>query len=71
MARQKEGILSQQSVEAMLTKHQNDWGLGPSVSEIDSALAFGHGGKYEGFTNNMIATVNEGNALIIMTSGDK
>jgi hypothetical protein len=39
----------------MLTKHQNDWGLGPSLGWDADSLRFGHGGKNAGFTNRMTA----------------
>ena len=65
-----DGILSQETVKAMLTKHKNDWGLGPALSGEGENLLFRHGGKNEGFSNNMIAFANQGNAIIVMTSAD-
>jgi len=65
-----EGILKTGTVESMLTKHRNDWGLGPSISSQGHSLKFGHGGKNAGFTNNMIAFARTGDALVVMTSGD-
>jgi CubicO group peptidase (beta-lactamase class C family) len=65
-----DGILSQETVKAMLTKHKNDWGLGPALSGEGENLLFRHGGKNEGFSNNMIAFANQGNAVIVMTSAD-
>jgi len=64
------GILKNETVEAMLTKHQNDWGLGPSLSREGDSLLFGHGGKNAGFTNNFLAFANQGDAVIVMTNGD-
>ncbi|MDW3193149.1 MAG: hypothetical protein R8G66_12325 [Cytophagales bacterium] len=54
----------------MLTKHKNDWGLGPSLVGSGNTLRFQHGGKNAGFTNNMIAFANRGEAYIVMTNGD-
>jgi len=64
------GILKRSTVDEMLTKHQNDWGLGPSLSFDGKALAFGHGGKNAGFTNNMTASAYQGHAVIVMTNAD-
>ena len=64
------GILKSNTVAEMLTKHDNDWGLGPSLRFEKDSLTFGHGGKNAGFTNNMIASVHQGHALIIMTNAD-
>jgi hypothetical protein len=54
----------------MLTKHKNNWGLGPSLRGEGEDLIFGHGGKNAGFTNNMMAHVSKGNGIVVMTSGD-
>lgn len=64
------GLLKQEIVLEMLTKHKGNWGLGPSLRKDGDALLFGHGGKNAGFTNNMIASVHQGDGIIIMTSGD-
>jgi CubicO group peptidase (beta-lactamase class C family) len=69
-AGQTGGVLSQATVEKMLTKHQNNWGLGPGLWGDGDSLMFGHGGKNAGFTNNMVASVNQGEAIIIMTNAD-
>lgn len=66
----RNGILSEKTIEKMLTKHKNNWGLGPSLQNEDEALIFGHGGKNAGFTNDMKAYVYQGNAIIIMTNAD-
>ena len=65
-----DGILSKKTVEMMLTKHKNAWGLGPSLGKKNESLIFGHGGKNEGFTNDMMAFAYQGNAVIIMTNAD-
>ena len=66
----KDGVLSNSTLDKMLTKHKNDWGLGPSLQNEKDSLIFGHGGKNAGFTNDMKAFVNQGNAIIVMTNAD-
>lgn len=66
----KDGILRKQTVEKMLSKHKNDWGLGPSLQNEKDSLIFGHGGKNAGFTNDMKAYAYLGHAVIIMTNAD-
>jgi CubicO group peptidase (beta-lactamase class C family) len=66
----KDGVLTKETVEMMLTKHKNGWGLGPSLQNEADSLIFGHGGKNAGFTNDMIAYAYQGNGLIVMTNGD-
>lgn len=67
---QSESVLSKGTVEMMLTKHKNNWGLGPSLVWEGDSLRFQHGGKNAGFTNRMIAFAHSGNAVIIMTNAD-
>lgn len=66
----KKGVLSKETVKKMLTKHQSNWGLGPQLRWGGDSLIFRHGGKNEGFTNDMLAFAHRGNGLIIMTNGD-
>ncbi len=66
----KDGVLTKETVERMLTKHQNDWGLGPSLRYEKDSLIFAHGGKNAGFTNDMVAYAYQSNALIVMTNAD-
>ncbi|GLR18706.1 serine hydrolase domain-containing protein [Portibacter lacus] len=66
----EDGVLSPETVNEMLTKHKGNWGLGPSLRNDGEELIFGHGGKNAGFTNNMIASVYNGDGIIILTSGD-
>ncbi len=63
-------VLSQETIGMMLTKHKNDWGLGPALASNGDSLRFQHGGKNEGFTNNMIGFAHTGDAVIIMTNAD-
>lgn len=66
----KDGVLTHVTVGKMLTKHNNDWGLGPSIENEKDDLIFGHGGKNAGFTNDMKAYAYKGNAVIVMTNAD-
>lgn len=65
-----DGVLSKTIIDKMLTKHKNNWGLGPALNDEGEALKFGHGGKNAGFTNNMVGFVNSGDAIIVMTNAD-
>ena len=60
-----DGVLSQNTVNAMLSKHKGDWGLGPELREVSNKLIFQHGGKNEGFTNDMMAFAEAGDCLIV------
>jgi len=70
VAGKENGILSPRIVKEMLTQHQGDWGLGPSLDGENDELVFQHGGKNAGFSNDMFAYANRGQAVIVMTSGD-
>lgn len=65
-----QGLLSKDMIDKMLTKDKNDWGLGPALRWEKDSLIFGHGGKNEGFSNNMFAFAIKGDGVIIMTSAD-
>ena len=65
-----EGVLSKAMVDEMLKPHENDWGLGPYMLGKGDELRFGHGGKNAGFTNDMAAFFNRGDAIVVMTNGD-
>jgi CubicO group peptidase (beta-lactamase class C family) len=71
LAGKAESVLSKEIIEMMLTKHKNDWGLGPALAGEGDSLRFQHGGKNAGFTNNMIGFAYTGDAVIIMTNADK
>lgn len=66
----EKGVLSKETVQKMLTKHKNDWGLGPALSGEGDSLIFRHGGKNEGFTNNFFSFAHRGDAVIVMTNAD-
>ena len=66
----KPGLLSHEMTGLMLTRVQNNWGLGPTLRGTGDSLMFGHGGKNAGFTNDMMAWVYRGEGVVIMTNGD-
>lgn len=66
----EDGVLTKEIVTEMLTPNKNNWGLGPTLTKEGDLLRFGHGGKNAGFTNNMIAFANKGDAIVVMTNGD-
>ncbi|MBO6515441.1 MAG: beta-lactamase family protein [Bacteroidia bacterium] len=67
----QDGLIPKQLVEEMITPIQNNWGLGVMLENRGDSLVFGHGGKNIGFTNNMKGFANHGDALIVMTNGDR
>ena len=64
-------VLKPETIRTMLTKHLNDWGLGPALRWEGDSLLFGHGGKNAGFSNNMLASVHQGYGVIVMTNADQ
>lgn len=64
------GVLSKETIVQMLTKHENNWGLGPSIHSDENSLIFRHGGKNAGYTNKFISFSNRGSAVIVMTNAD-
>jgi hypothetical protein len=70
LAGKEKGVLSKETVEKMLTKHLNDWGLGVSLMGKRNSLIFAFSGKNAGFTSMLIAFAHHGDAVIIMTNGD-
>ncbi len=71
LAGKENGILSKESTNMMLTEQMNNWGLGPMLKWSGDSLIFQHGGKNEGFTNEMMAFAYKGDGVIIMTNADK
>jgi len=70
LAGKENGVLSKKTIDQMLTKHKNNWGLGPSLQWEKDSLIFRHGGKNRGFTNQFISFANKGSAVIVMTNAD-
>ncbi|MFD2033603.1 serine hydrolase domain-containing protein [Belliella marina] len=71
LAGKDNGILSKETIELMLTKEMEGWGMGPALQWAGDSLIFRHGGKNEGFTNEMLAFAYKGDGVIIMTNADK
>jgi len=70
LAGKENGVLTKRTIDQMLTKHKNNWGLGPSLQWEKDSLIFRHGGKNRGFTNEFISFANKGSAVIVMTNAD-
>lgn len=68
--KESNGILPSNLIQEMLTPHDNNWGLGPALININDELLFGHSGKNVGFTNNMYAFIEKGDAIVVLTNGD-
>lgn len=65
-----DGILKPATVNSMLTKHKNNWGLGPQLKGASDSLRFQHGGKNAGFSNMMTCFANKGSGVVVMTNAD-
>jgi CubicO group peptidase (beta-lactamase class C family) len=61
-------VISAGTVEALLTPDKNNHGLGPSLSE--NGRRFEHGGANEGFRCLMIAFLDSGQGMVVMTNSD-
>ncbi len=66
----REGLFLKETMERMLTKHKNGWGLGPATRWDGDSLMFRHGGANKGFRNSFNAFAKKGDAVIVMTNGD-
>jgi len=64
-------VLSQEMTAHMLSKHLNDWGLGPALHGEGDSLSFGHGGANEGYRCIFFAFARKGQGVVIMTNGDR
>lgn len=64
-------VLSQETAQQMITPYiSEDYGLGLQITKRDGKSYFGHGGSNAGFKCLMIASVDEGVGVVIMTNGD-
>lgn len=63
---QKDGILSADMINTMLTPGDNDHGLGPTVNEH----SFGHGGADEGFRARLTTWKDSAYAAVVMVNSD-
>lgn len=53
----------------MLTEMKGNWGLGPALFGEGTARRFGHDGVNEGFQSTMIAYVERGDEIMVLTNG--
>jgi CubicO group peptidase (beta-lactamase class C family) len=63
-------VLTQEMTQQMLTKHTNNWGLGPGLQGNGDTLTFSHGGANEGFRCYLYAFAHTGKGVVIMTNSD-
>ncbi|MFK7782543.1 DUF3471 domain-containing protein [Psychroserpens sp.] len=70
IAGKENGLLKKETVEMMLTKGSNNWGLGLRIEGEGDALRFAHDGKNEGFFVDFYAFAHEGSAVVILTNGN-
>lgn len=68
--RKTNGILQPETVDAMLTAHLGEWGLGPALEWEGDSLRMQHGGKNMGFSNIFVSMPGRGDAAVILTNGD-
>jgi CubicO group peptidase (beta-lactamase class C family) len=60
--------LSPAMTRQMLTPVQGNWGIGPGLQN-DGARRFGHDGLNEGFMSFMVAYVDRGEGVVVLTNG--
>lgn len=63
--------LSPAMTAEMLTPLAGSWGLGPALYGTDPGRRFGHDGVNEGFQSTMVAYVERGEGVIVLTNGDQ
>ena len=64
-------VLSQETAQEMTTPYiSENYALGLQITERDGKTYFGHGGSNAGFKCFMIASIDEGVGVVIMTNGD-
>ncbi len=61
-------IMNRALVQVMLSPGENNWGLGPVISE--DRLRFSHGGSNAGFRCELTAFIEDGRGAVIMTNSD-
>lgn len=68
---QPDSFLSNQSAKALITKHQENYGLGFYLKGEKEALILSHSGKSAGYTVYLTGYAHQGNGVIILTNADK
>lgn len=62
-------LLSPTMTKDMLTATKGEWGLGPALFGSGAGRRFGHDGANEGFQSTMVAYVQKGEGVIVLTNG--
>lgn len=62
-------LLSPKMTTMMLTPVKGDWGLGAELHGSGAVRRFGHDGVNEGFQSTMVAYVQKGDGVVVMTNG--
>ncbi|NJB72317.1 CubicO group peptidase (beta-lactamase class C family) [Saonia flava] len=70
MAGKESVLLKKETIEQMLTKGLNNWGLGVRIDGEGDSLRFAHDGKNEGFFADFLAFAHKGSAVVILTNGN-
>jgi CubicO group peptidase (beta-lactamase class C family) len=64
-------FIQSETAKKILTKHINDWGLGPGLGGEGDSLYFRHGGANEGYRCMLFSFAGAGGeGMVIMTNGD-
>lgn len=62
-------LLSPRMTAAMLTPVKGEWGLGPALFGSGAGRRFGHDGVNEGFQSTMVAYIDKGEGVVVLTNG--
>ena len=62
-------LLSPAMTKEMLAPIKGSWGLGPALYGSGPARRFGHDGVNEGFQSTMVAYVDKGEGVVVLTNG--
>lgn len=65
---QPNGILSMGMTHEMLTVQSANWGLGLTLEGTGESATFGHRGQDKGFTSRLVAFVEGGQGVVVMTN---
>ncbi|GAB3925183.1 serine hydrolase domain-containing protein [Larkinella terrae] len=63
-------LISKKMADQMMTKHLDQYGLGPMMQNEGDSMLFIHGGTNNGFRSLYAAQVYHGNGVVIMTNSD-
>jgi hypothetical protein len=65
------GFLSENLARAMLTKQDEQWGLGVQLEGIGDNAHFQHDGSTPGYKARLLGYAHHGQGLVILTNGDR